>query len=162
MKKDIFTFDFLVVLLTLMAGAYVMYSRVAYHARQVELKGRYETRRDELLRRAVSGAVNENGVSADAVSSSQELRNILFAFKSSSAKKVSIVGDFNDWIPQNMEKDAKGMWTISLKIPTGEYAYNFIIDGRPARDFNNPKTKDTGRGFVSSFLEVRPFAPDNK
>lgn len=162
MKKNIFTFDFLVVLLTLIAGAYVMYSRVAYHSRQADLKGRYEASRDELLRRAVSGAGDENGRAADVVSSSPQLRNILFAFKSSSAKKVSIVGDFNDWIPQNMEKDARGMWAIALKIPTGEYAYNFIIDGRPTKDFNNPKTKDTGRGFVSSFLEVRPFEPDNK
>jgi 1,4-alpha-glucan branching enzyme len=72
------------------------------------------------------------------------------------------VGDFNDWIPQIMAKDASGMWTIALKIVPGGYAYNFIIDGRPVRDFNNPRTKDTGRGFVSSFLEVKPFDPDDK
>ncbi|PKN02039.1 MAG: hypothetical protein CVU77_01070 [Elusimicrobia bacterium HGW-Elusimicrobia-1] len=159
MKKNIFSFDFFVVLLTLAASAYVMYSRAAYHARQSELKERYEVSRKDILKRA---AVPPANASLPSIPSETGLRNILFAVKSSAAKKVSIVGDFNDWTPQGMTKDASGMWTVALKIVPGDYAYNFIVDGRPVRDFNNPKTKDTGRGFVSSSLEVKPFTPDDK
>ncbi|MBN1622140.1 MAG: hypothetical protein JW871_06075 [Endomicrobiales bacterium] len=84
-----------------------------------------------------------------------EKRNLRFTFRHSQAKKVEIIGDFNDWIPQSMEKGKNHLWKIDLSISPGEYAYNFVIDGRPIRDPNNPKVCNVGRGFPNSFLQVK-------
>jgi len=55
-------------------------------------------------------------------------------------KKVEIIGSFNNWIPQPLVKSEKHMWKISLALSPGEYAYNFIADGKPIKDPFNQKT----------------------
>lgn len=79
-------------------------------------------------------------------------RKILFQFRNSKPKTVEVAGDFNDWAPILMSKDPASNWTASLEIAPGEYTYNFLVDGVPIRDPNNPKTKD-GR----SLLVVKPI-----
>ena len=89
-----------------------------------------------------------------------ETRNIGFVFRHSKASRVQIIGDFNNWMPQSMKKGADNKWTLNLSIPPGEYAYNFVVDGKPIRDPNNPKVCDAGRGFPNSYLKVKPLAHD--
>lgn len=84
-------------------------------------------------------------------------RNIGFSFKNSKVKKVEIIGTFNNWIPMAMEKGANHTWKINLALAPGEYAYNFVVDGRPARDPFNQKTCNVGRGFTNSYLKVEPL-----
>ena len=38
----------------------------------------------------------------------------------------------------------------------GEYAYNFIVDGKMIRDPSNRDSTDAGRKIPSSLLKVRP------
>ena len=83
-------------------------------------------------------------------------RNIGFTFRHSKAKNVAIIGDFNDWTPEPMKKGGDFKWTFTQAIEPGEYSYNFVVDGRPVRDPNNQKISDTGRGFASSHLTVKP------
>lgn len=146
-------FDFIVVILTVLISGYLMYSRVVFFRNKIKQKDTYT--------RGINSLVQEPQVRSMETQQSSPpspvLRNILFKHRaSSSVKKVSIVGDFNDWTPEPMNKDPTGVWTIVLRIPPGYYAYNFIVDGRPQRDLNNPRTIDTGRGFISSYLEVKP------
>ncbi|OGS19570.1 MAG: hypothetical protein A2219_04505 [Elusimicrobia bacterium RIFOXYA2_FULL_50_26] len=104
-------------------------------------------------------AVNETPVgSRPAVSGKKSgtTRNIGFVFRHSKAKNVAIIGDFNDWIPEPMKKGGDFKWTFTQAIEPGEYSYNFIVDGRPVRDPNNARISDTGRGFASSRLTVKP------
>jgi hypothetical protein len=89
-------------------------------------------------------------------------RNIGFVFRHSKARKVEIIGDFNGWAPKPMIKGKDFRWTISLPIPPGEYAYNFVVDGKPIRDPNNQKVCDVGRGFPNSMLKVKSLADENK
>ena len=86
----------------------------------------------------------------------QEKRNIKFTYRNSKAKKVDIVGDFNGWVPQSLDKDDNSSWSITASITPGEYGYNFVVNGKPVKDPNNPNTVNTGRGFTSSFLKVKP------
>ena len=48
------------------------------------------------------------------------------------AKKVSVVGDFNDWNPQaNPLRKVKGMWQTTLKLEQGhEYQYRYFVNGQ--------------------------------
>ncbi|MCB4790954.1 MAG: glycogen-binding domain-containing protein [Elusimicrobia bacterium] len=89
--------------------------------------------------------------------SSVSTRNIRFTLRHSKAKKAEIIGEFNSWVPQPMKKSDANTWLIDIAIQPGEYAYNFVIDGRPMRDPNNPKTSNVGRGFINSLLRVKPL-----
>lgn len=92
----------------------------------------------------------------------EEKRNIAFNYRGSQAKKVEIIGDFNGWIPQPLIKNSEHKWTINLQIPPGDYAYNLVVDGKPVRDPNNARKCNVGRGFVNSYLRVRPPSTKNE
>lgn len=82
-------------------------------------------------------------------------RKVFFQYRDSVPKKVSIIGDFNQWVPQLMSKGTAHLWTISMDLPTGEYAYNFIVDGRIIRDPNNKKNRQANQKIPSSILVVK-------
>ena len=112
---------------------------------------------------AVSGKVSADKINeGPAQAFSNNARNIRFAFKHSKAKQVEIIGEFNEWIPQSMTKSKDNLWSVNVKIPPGEYAYNFVIDGQPVRDPNNPKITNVGRGFVNSLLNIKPLIEKGK
>jgi len=82
-------------------------------------------------------------------------RRIGFTFFNSKCKKVEVIGDFNNWAPAPMQKINAKQWALTVPLEPGEYAYNFVVDGRPIRDPNNPKVCDIGRGFKNSLLKVK-------
>ena len=61
----------------------------------------------------------------------EKTEKVNFSFPAPQAKRVSLVGDFNDWDPTShpMKKDKKGVWKISLNLYPGTYQYNFFADG---------------------------------
>jgi len=85
-----------------------------------------------------------------------EFRNILFQYRSSKAKSVSIIGEFNNWIPQPLQKKDKNLWYITLKIKPGKYAYNYLVDGKIILDPNNLKEPVKVKDFESSYLILEP------
>ncbi len=103
----------------------------------------------------VSKPVIENNV-AYIEKSAPTVRNIKFVFFSSKAVKVSLIGDFNDWLPQSLTKVAPNRWEIIVKIPAGQdYLYNFLVDGKVILDPNNTKPPQTSpQGFKSSVLNL--------
>jgi len=85
-----------------------------------------------------------------------KLRKPKFVYFSSKAKKVELVGDFNDWTPQPMKKVAANRWELVIEIPEGKYLYNFIVDGKYVLDPNNKKQPELShQGFKSSVLELK-------
>lgn len=90
-----------------------------------------------------------------------EYRNIMFQYRSSKAKSVAIIGDFNDWVPQQFEKVSQKKWEIVLKLTSGKYLYNYLIDGEVKLDPNNLKApiENEARGFRSSVLVVERREP---
>jgi len=89
------------------------------------------------------------------------IRKPKFVFFSKKAKKVSLIGDFNNWVPQPMKKVEPNKWELVVEIPTevgsqNKYLYNFLVDGKPILDPNNKKPPELSKqGFKSSVLELK-------
>jgi 1,4-alpha-glucan branching enzyme len=52
------------------------------------------------------------------------------------ARRVALVGDFNDWQPDvnPMIRQPDGSWHIVVALNHGHHHYQFIVDGRPMLD----------------------------
>lgn len=84
------------------------------------------------------------------------LRKPKFVYFSSKAKRVELIGDFNDWIPQKMKKVSSNRWELTIEIPEGRYLYNFLVDGKIVLDPNNKRPPElSSQGFKSSVLELK-------
>lgn len=88
-----------------------------------------------------------------------KIKSTRFTYFSRTAKQVQIVGDFNNWNPQNFRRNDKGGWVISIPIPPGDYSYNYLVDGKTVRDPNQPRTDTQGRSLLSL---PRPAAPSSQ
>jgi hypothetical protein len=75
---------------------------------------------------------------------------ILFQIKAPKARRVQIIGDFTDEMPQDMKKDNKKVWTITLSLSPGVYTYNYVIDGkRKIRDPNNVRATPDHKSILT-------------
>jgi hypothetical protein len=85
-------------------------------------------------------------------------RTVQFAIAAPAAKRVAVVGDFNDWDPDStmLQRTANGEWTVTVPLPAGRYTYNFLIDGEQwMSDPNMPaEPGDEFLGVSSSIVTV--------
>lgn len=80
---------------------------------------------------------------------------VQFVLISPSAKKVSVVGDFNAWDRSLSAYQARhtggGVWTLTAAVPAGHHRYSFVVDdsvwvadpsapGATDHDFGVPKS----------------------
>lgn len=74
------------------------------------------------------------------------------------AKKVTIVGDFNDWNTKKnaMKKLKNGSFSTTLDLETGkEYAYKFLIDGEVwENDWDAEKYAPAGIGAEENSVVI--------
>jgi len=81
-----------------------------------------------------------------------------FVLQNGSAKRVSLVGDFNNWNPAAapLTRDpASGIWTTVVPISPGRHVYGFMIDDSVlVLDPRAPKTKDPSLGVEGSVIIV--------
>ena len=90
--------------------------------------------------------------------SNETARSVAFTFRAPAAESVFLAGSFNDWSADAlpMRKDARGNWSVSVKLEPGRYEYKFVVDGewhsRP------PVSKDT------EFFDCvpNPFGTENR
>ena len=64
------------------------------------------------------------------------LKPVNFHYHSTDARKVCIVGDFNDWKPDAhpMKRKTGGFWNAQISLPHGHHRYHFLVDGTVALD----------------------------
>jgi 1,4-alpha-glucan branching enzyme len=86
------------------------------------------------------------------------VRKILFTYRNSHARQVSIRADFTGWKAEPMQKGANGAWTYQAPLTPGEYAYCYTADDKTFKDPANKRTKLIGRTTVSAIL-VEPLPP---
>jgi len=58
---------------------------------------------------------------------------VRFVLVDSTARTVSIVGDFNEWRPDRtplLAAPKPGVWSVSLPLSPGRHEYAFIVDGK--------------------------------
>ncbi len=80
-----------------------------------------------------------------------------FSVYSSDAKKVSLVGDFNNWIDNRtpMEKNKNSVWSVTIPLKKGVYSYKFSIDGVWVIDNKNTEVVKDRTGDRRSVINVK-------
>ncbi len=64
---------------------------------------------------------------------SDTVEYVRFVLVDSTARSVSVVGDFNGWRPDGTPLVAApkpGVWSVSLRLAPGRHEYAFIVDGK--------------------------------
>ncbi len=82
---------------------------------------------------------------------------VVFRYYDQSAKKVYLVGDFNNWSPladplKDMNGD--GHWSLFYPLQPGTYRYKFVVDGRWVPDPSNPDSEPDGFDGINSVVRV--------
>lgn len=58
---------------------------------------------------------------------------VRFELPAPKASRVTVVGDFNDWntaATDLRDDDGDGIWTVTVGLHKGRYAYKFLVDGQ--------------------------------
>jgi 1,4-alpha-glucan branching enzyme len=72
------------------------------------------------------------------------------------ARMISLVGDFNNWNPENdlMKRERNGVWRLQKKLRKGNYRYKYLVDGAWSVDTFNSSTSRDDLGKLCSRLMV--------
>jgi hypothetical protein len=86
-------------------------------------------------------------------------RDVQFVLVAPTARKVSVVGDFNDWDASHQEFQAQhrggGVWSVTAKVPVGHHRYSFVVDDSLwVADPTAPRVIDDDFGMPNSALVV--------
>ena len=86
-------------------------------------------------------------------------RSVQFVLVAPTARKVQVVGDFNDWDASHQEYLAQhrggGVWSVTAAIPEGHHRYSFVVDDSLwVTDPSAPRVLDDDYGLTNSALVV--------
>ncbi len=87
------------------------------------------------------------------------LQYVQFVFVAPAARKVAVVGSFNDWdtAKTQMVRGPGGVWKAMVPLTAGRYTYSFVVDGaRWQADASAPRSVDDDFGAPSSVITVAP------
>ncbi len=92
-----------------------------------------------------------------APSSSNGDNEVEFEFEDADAKKVSVVGTFNNWNKDaNTMKLENGVWKCSVHLKPGRYEYQFVVNDTDwvldPKSGNSVKNKYEG---MNSIIEIK-------
>lgn len=81
-----------------------------------------------------------------------------FVLRNGAARRVSVVGDFNNWNPATarMTRSPGGdLWSVTIPVPPGRHTYGFMIDDTLfTLDPRAPRTRDPDLGVENSIIIV--------
>ena len=83
-------------------------------------------------------------------------RRVSFSFEGPDARKVILVGDFNNWDPQKhaMKHNGDGTWNKTVMLAPGRYEYKFFVDGDWKLDPQNSQTCSNCFGTQNSVFKL--------
>lgn len=82
------------------------------------------------------------------------LKMVDFSVELPEAKSVRLAADFTDWeeSPLDMIRFDGGIWSLTVPLPPGIYAYRFLVDGEwyddPRVARRDPNRPDSAKAFV--------------
>lgn len=80
---------------------------------------------------------------------------VKFVYMDPNARSVGVIGDFNNWQQTPLQRQAGGLWTLTVPVTAGEYNYQFVIDGKKfVTDPAAPEESDDGFGQTDSVLKL--------
>jgi 1,4-alpha-glucan branching enzyme len=88
----------------------------------------------------------------------------VFRYHNPDAKRVYLVGDFNNWSPYaDPMKDIQGdgSWELFFPMAPGLYSYKLVVDGRWIPDPHNPLSEPDGFGGYNSVVKILAFSPSS-
>ena len=90
------------------------------------------------------------------VTSKTKKGRVSFKLEAPDARKVSVMGDFNNWDPKThvMKKDKKGVWNKTILIAPGRLEYKFFVDGEWWLDPENDQTVQNTFGSTNNVLII--------
>ncbi len=94
---------------------------------------------------------------AQAPAAANQLIEVRFMLSAPNARAVTLVGDFNDWRSDDLtlsDPDHDGVWTLTLPLPPGRHAYQFVVDGGEGRPDPNAVAVPDGFGGQNSVLTI--------
>jgi hypothetical protein len=100
--------------------------------------------------------------SASATAAHDTVQVVRFVFVDPSAKRVELVGDFNEWAKgttQLSRSAAPGVWTVSVPLSPGRHEYAFIING--SRWVADPFAAKSSDDFGTESSVIRVGTPAN-
>lgn len=105
------------------------------------------------------GARLDPGTDAGTTARGTARRPVQFVLVAPTARKVQVVGDFNDWDGSHPEYHAQhrggGVWSVTAAIPVGHHRYSFVVDDSLwVADPTAPKVIDDDYGMPNSALVV--------
>ena len=83
-----------------------------------------------------------------------------FSFTSPDApRRVSLVGDFNNWDPKKhpMRDKGEGLWQKAVLLEPGTYEYKFWVDGEWEIDENSENRCPNKFGTLNNFITILPW-----
>jgi hypothetical protein len=110
--------------------------------------------------RAAGTANGRPDVAVDRSNSSSRVRRpVQFVLIAPTARKVQVVGDFNDWDASHAEFSAEhrggGVWSVTAAVPEGHHRYSFVVDDSVwVADPTAPRALDDDFGMPNSALVV--------
>jgi hypothetical protein len=131
--------------------------------RAVQARGSWWTRRRMVMASPLAGLAMAAGIAALAAISTltvarraaqdpsvavlhDTVQLVRFVFADSSARSVSLVGDFNGWARERTPLHATaraGVWSVSVPLTAGRHEYAFIVNGeRWVADPLSPGNRD--------------------
>jgi 1,4-alpha-glucan branching enzyme len=94
-----------------------------------------------------------SGLTPSGSATDPAVRKILFTYRNSKVKQVSIRADFTGWKAEPMQKSEDNTkWTYMAHLTPGEYAYCFTVGDKIINDPANKRTKVIGRTTVSAIV----------
>lgn len=71
-----------------------------------------------------TASLTESGTLEDAPVS------VPFVLRLPEARRISLVGDFNDWNPAatRLARTSNGFWTVTVSLTPGRHAYGYVVD----------------------------------
>jgi 1,4-alpha-glucan branching enzyme len=86
----------------------------------------------------------------------QETKEIQFSLLAIEAKKVSLVGEFNNWNPDAdpMQSNGSGTWIKAKMLSPGNIEYKYWVDGEWMQDPMNLRVCPNCFGTQNSVVKV--------
>ena len=83
-------------------------------------------------------------------------KKITFSLEAVDAKKVNLVGEFNDWnsASHTMKNDGNGIWVKQLQLSEGMYEYKFLVDNQWVADPQNDRACPNCFGTLNNIVKV--------
>jgi len=84
-------------------------------------------------------------------------KKVAFKLIAPYAGSVSVAGDFNNWDvnANQMKKDWKDDWTVSINLKPGRYEYKFYVDGSWQNDPSCDACVQNEFGSTNCVIEVK-------